>query len=98
MVPFTRLTALAAPLPEDNVDTDIILPARFLLLTEKKGLGVHAFHERRQDPDFVLNQPRYAGAQILVAGGRGGCRAVLRRGGGRPPPDGRSGRAGSRDR
>jgi 3-isopropylmalate dehydratase small subunit len=73
MEPFTRLTALAAPLPEDNVDTDIILPARFLLLTDKEGLGAHAFHERRADPAFVLNQQRFAGAQILVAGANFGC-------------------------
>ena len=73
MEPFTTLTALAVPLPEDNVDTDIILPARFLLITEKKGLGAHAFHERRQDPGFVLNQPRYQDARILVAGANFGC-------------------------
>jgi 3-isopropylmalate dehydratase small subunit len=79
MEPFTRLTALAAPFPESNVDTDIIVPARFLLITEKKGLGRYAFYERRYDgegrerPEFVLNQPRYAGARILVAGANFGC-------------------------
>ena len=76
---FTRLTALAAPLPEADVDTDIIFPARFLLRTEKTGLGRFAFHERRHDadgavrPDFVLNRPAYAAAQILVAGENFGC-------------------------
>lgn len=79
MTPFTTLTAIAAPLPEDNVDTDIIVPARFLLITEKKGLGRYAFYERRYDahdaprPDFVLNQPRFAGAGILIAGANFGC-------------------------
>jgi 3-isopropylmalate dehydratase small subunit len=74
MEPFTRLKSLAAPLPEANIDTDIIFPARFLVVTAKKGLGRYAFYERRrradgsEDPDFVLNQPRYAGAQILIAG------------------------------
>ena len=79
MTPFTRLTAIAAPMPEDNVDTDIIVPARFLLITEKQGLGRTAFYERRYDadgqprPDFFLNQSRFAGAQILVAGENFGC-------------------------
>ena len=50
MQPFTILTATAAPFPEDNVDTDIILPARFLLHTEKAGLGRFAFYERRRAP------------------------------------------------
>ncbi|HEX8382986.1 MAG TPA: 3-isopropylmalate dehydratase small subunit [Sphingomonas sp.] len=70
---FTTLTAIAAPLPEDNVDTDIIVPARFLLITEKKGLGRYAFYERRQQDDFVLNRPDYAGAEILIAGANFGC-------------------------
>ncbi len=71
---FTRLTAKAAPLPEADVDTDIIFPARFLLHTQKTGLGRFAFFERRYDadgaprPDFVLNRPAFADAQILVAG------------------------------
>lgn len=73
MKPFTTLTARAVPFPEDNVDTDIILPARFLLHTEKQGLGRFAFYERRQEPDFPLDQPRYADAQILIAGANFGC-------------------------
>jgi 3-isopropylmalate dehydratase small subunit len=79
VTPFTTLNAIAAPLPEANVDTDIILPARFLLITEKKGLGRYAFYERRYAPDetlradFPLNDPRYAGAQILIAGENFGC-------------------------
>ncbi len=76
---FTRLVGPAAPMAEANVDTDIIFPARFLLITEKKGLGRYAFHDRRRradgadDPDFVLNQAPYAGARILVAGDNFGC-------------------------
>ena len=79
MEPFTTLTARAAPMAEDNVDTDIIVPARFLLITEKKGLGRYAFYERRYDEknlpraDFVLNDPAYADARILVAGANFGC-------------------------
>jgi 3-isopropylmalate dehydratase small subunit len=79
MEPFTTLTATAAPLPEDNVDTDIILPARFLLHTDKQGLGKFAFYERRYDgdgtprADFPLNQGRYADARILIAGANFGC-------------------------
>jgi 3-isopropylmalate/(R)-2-methylmalate dehydratase small subunit len=76
---FSQLTGLAAPLPEANVDTDIIFPARFLLITAKTGLGQYAFHEWRHRPDgspnadFVLNQPRFAGAPILVTGDNFGC-------------------------
>ena len=73
MEPFVRLTSIAAPLPEANVDTDIIVPARFLLITEKKGLGRYAFYERREGGGFVLDDPRFAGAQILVAGENFGC-------------------------
>ena len=79
MQPFTTLTSIAAPLPEANVDTDIILPARFLLITSKAGIGKYAFYERRYDadgtpkPDFVLNRSAYDGAQILVAGDNFGC-------------------------
>ena len=79
MTPFTTLTSIAVPMAEENIDTDIIVPARFLLITEKQGLGRTAFYERRFDeagkprPEFVLNQPRFAGAQILVAGANFGC-------------------------
>jgi 3-isopropylmalate dehydratase small subunit len=73
MEPFVCLTSLAAPLPEANVDTDIIVPARFLLITEKKGLGRYAFYEWREGGGFVLDDPKFAGAQILVAGDNFGC-------------------------
>ncbi len=74
MTPFTTLRSVAAPLLEDNIDTDVIFPARFLLLLDKAGLGAHAFHDRQFAPDgtehasFVLNQPQYREAQILLAG------------------------------
>ena len=72
MQPFTTLDAIAAPLPEADIDTDVIFPARFLLLLDKQGLGKHLFHERRHRDgrltDFVLNRPPYDRAGILVAG------------------------------
>ena len=79
MIPFTTLTSIAVPMADENIDTDIIVPARFLLITEKKGLGRTAFYERRYDsagairPEFPLNQPRFDGAQILIAGANFGC-------------------------
>jgi len=79
MQAFRRLTARAAPLPDANLDTDIIFPARFLLHTSKTGLGPYAFHDRRfrpdgsQNPDFVLNQAPYRDAKILICGDNFGC-------------------------
>lgn len=72
MEKFITLTSVAAPLPEADIDTDIIFPARFLLLLDKVGLGKHLFHERRHRPDgaatdFVLNTAPFDGAKILVA-------------------------------
>ncbi len=73
MRPFTRLTAVAAPLDLPNVDTDRIIPARFLRKPKSAGYGQFLFHDVRYDtegrerPDFVLNQPPYRLAQILVA-------------------------------
>ncbi len=71
---WQRLEGIAAPLAEADVDTDVIFPARFLLLLDKAGLGRHAFHERRYLPDgtprpeFVLNRPPWDAARILVTG------------------------------
>ena len=73
MKPFARLSSRAAPVPQDNVDTDIILPARFLLITEKRGLGQYAFYEWRDAGQFMLDQPQWRGAQVLVAGDNFGC-------------------------
>ena len=72
--PFTVLRGKAGPMPEENIDTDIIFPARFLLVTAREGLGRYAFHDRRFDSaggevaDFVLNQPQWRDAPILVTG------------------------------
>jgi len=79
MEAFTTLTAPAAPLPLANVDTDKIIPARFLKTIKRSGLGVHLFdtlrydREGRERPDFVLNQEPYRGAQILIAHENFGC-------------------------
>lgn len=73
MNPFTKLAGPAAPLPESNIDTDVIYPARFLLIMEKQGIGRHLFHERRHgeasgSAPFVLDRPPFDRAQILLAG------------------------------
>lgn len=74
MQPFTSLTATAVPLRAENVDTDQIIPARYLTAVTKAGMGDGLFAAWRYGPDgaanpeFVLNQPQHAGAQILVAG------------------------------
>ena len=79
MQAFTTLTGVAAPLPLANVDTDKIIPARFLKTIKRTGLGVHLFDTLRYDgagaerPDFVLNQPAYRGAEVLVAHENFGC-------------------------
>lgn len=76
---FTTLTAPAAPLPQANVDTDKIIPARFLKTIKRTGLGKHLFDTLRYDstgaerPDFVLNQEPYRQAQILIAHENFGC-------------------------
>lgn len=72
--PFTTVTGLAAAMREDNVDTDIIFPARFLLITARAGLGRYAFHDRRFAADgteiagYVLNQSQFRDAPVIVAG------------------------------
>ena len=68
MEPFVRHTGTAAPLRRSNVDTDQIIPAEFLKRITRHGFEDALFHAWRQDPAFVLNQPEYAGASILVAG------------------------------
>lgn len=79
MEKFTTLTAIAAPLPEANIDTDKIIPARFLKTTKRTGLGVHAFDGMRyrpdgsENPDFVLNKEPYRKARILIAHDNFGC-------------------------
>ena len=78
MEKFTKLTDTAVPLPIENIDTDQIIPARFLKSTDKKGFGDNVFRDWRFDQkgekneDFVLNDPTYSGP-ILVAGDNFGC-------------------------
>jgi len=79
MQPFTVLTGVAAPLRIINVDTDMIIPKNYLKTIKRTGLGTGLFAEMRfepdgsENPDFVLNQPAYRKAQILVAGDNFGC-------------------------
>lgn len=76
---FEKLTGIAAPLPLINVDTDMIIPKQFLKTIKRTGLGVNLFDEMRYDDDrneidsFVLNQPAYRDAEILVGGENFGC-------------------------
>lgn len=78
MEKFTKLTSRAIPLPIENIDTDQIIPARFLKATDKVGFGNHLFKDWRTNKDgttnesFVLNNPVYKG-QILIAGDNFGC-------------------------
>lgn len=72
MKPFVHVESIAACLDEDSVDTDIIFPARFLLLMDKVGLAKYAFHERRHaegaESPFILDTPPFDAAQIFVGG------------------------------
>lgn len=81
MTPFTSLTAVAAPLIRDNIDTDAIIPSREMKSTGKTGLADGLFAAwryvtpggRDPNPDFILNQPAFAAAQILLGGANFGC-------------------------
>jgi 3-isopropylmalate/(R)-2-methylmalate dehydratase small subunit len=79
MEKFTTLTSLAMPLDRANVDTDQIIPKQFLKRIERTGYGDFLFFDWRRtaagepDPNFVLNDPRYKGAQILIAGKNFAC-------------------------
>jgi 3-isopropylmalate/(R)-2-methylmalate dehydratase small subunit len=79
MQPFRVHTGLAAPLDRANVDTDQIIPKQFLKRVERTGFGQFLFFDWRfrpdgsLNPDFVLNEPRYAGASILISGKNFGC-------------------------
>jgi 3-isopropylmalate/(R)-2-methylmalate dehydratase small subunit len=76
---FTTLRSKVAPLPVDNVDTDRIIPARYLKVTDKNGLGEGLFYDWRRradgslDPEFALHRPEHEGAKILLAGDNFGC-------------------------
>ncbi len=80
MEPFVALTGLVAPLDRQDVDTDQIIPQRFLRKIARTGFGGDLFanlrylgDDKTPNPDFVLNQPRYQGAQILLARANFGC-------------------------
>ncbi len=79
MEKFTVLTGVAAPLPMINIDTDMIIPKQFLKTIKRTGLGKNLFDEMRytpegkEVPDFILNQPAYRKASILIAGDNFGC-------------------------
>ena len=76
---FTKLSGIAAPMPLVNIDTDMIIPKQFLKTILRTGLGISLFDEMRynqdgtEKPDFVLNQPAYRAAQVIVAGDNFGC-------------------------
>jgi len=76
---FTKLTGVAAPLPLVNIDTDMIIPKQFLKTIHRTGLGKSLFYEMRfhedgsENKDFILNQPAWENARILVAGDNFGC-------------------------
>ncbi len=78
--PFSSFTSKVIPLPAENVDTDQIVPARYLKVTDKAGLGEALFRDWRfeadgslKEPRFVLDQPEMAGRRILIAGDNFGC-------------------------
>ncbi|KLJ02517.1 3-isopropylmalate dehydratase small subunit [Luteimonas sp. FCS-9] len=79
MTSNTRIVSASVVLAQTNIDTDQIIPARFLSTTERQGLGRHAFNDWRwredgaPNPDFAFNQPRNAGREILLAGRNFGC-------------------------
>ena len=79
MAQFTTLTSRAIPLPANDIDTDQIIPARFLKATDKNGMGDHLFADWRYNSDgspkadFILNKSNSKGAQILLAGDNFGC-------------------------
>jgi len=68
-----RITGRGVPLPRRDIDTDQIIPSRYLKRTLRTGFGEGLFAEWRADPAFVLNDPHYAGAEILITGANFGC-------------------------
>jgi 3-isopropylmalate/(R)-2-methylmalate dehydratase small subunit len=79
MEKFETFTGVAAPMPAQNIDTDKVIPARFLKTIERKGLGKNLFNDMRyntdgtEKEDFILNQPAYRNSEILVVGDNFGC-------------------------
>lgn len=76
---FDTFTGVAAPMPAQNIDTDKVIPARFLKTIQRKGLGKNLFNDMRYEKDgsekegFILNQPAYRNAEVLVVGDNFGC-------------------------
>lgn len=70
---FKTLTGIAVPFGAKNVDTDVIIPARFLKTIQRAGLGKGAFAVIRENPDNIFDQPRHKGAPVLIAGDNFGC-------------------------
>jgi 3-isopropylmalate/(R)-2-methylmalate dehydratase small subunit len=73
MEPIGVIEGTALPVDRSDVDTDQIIPAEYLKRIERTGFGPFLFAEWRKDPSFVINDPRYEGASILLAGGNFGC-------------------------
>jgi 3-isopropylmalate/(R)-2-methylmalate dehydratase small subunit len=73
MEPITIIEGTALPVDRSDVDTDQIIPAQYLKRVERTGFGPFLFDEWRKDPGFVMNDPRFAGASILIAGPNFGC-------------------------
>jgi 3-isopropylmalate/(R)-2-methylmalate dehydratase small subunit len=79
MEPFTRFTAIAAPMDRDNIDTDQIIPARYLMMPRDERYKTYVFRDLRIDsdgaenPDFILNHPAYRSARVIVAKHNFGC-------------------------
>lgn len=73
MPAFGSFSSLVAPLPVNDIDTDQIIPARFLKTTSKEGLGMLLFNDWKKDPGFVLNRLEFSGAGVLLAGDNFGC-------------------------
>lgn len=71
--PFSRLTSPAAPIDEDNIDTDAILPARYLLMLDRREAAEGLFRDRRGDGGFILDQAPFRTARILIGGANFGC-------------------------
>src|ERR1700686_733631 len=88
MEPFVTLVGRALPLRRNNVDTDQIIPAEYLKRVSRAGFGEGLFAAWREDPSFVLNQPQYADATILVAGTDFGTGSSLPHAASAPPAHG----------
>lgn len=73
MDPFVNVTGVAVPLGRRDVDTDLIIPSRFMKTVSRRGLGAGAFAALREDPANLFDQPRYRGAPFLIAGANFGC-------------------------